>query len=274
MNYFKFLSTRQLYILGLVVPLFCTVIIGWLQWHAVTDMLKTRASGRHSREIQVALGVFRYSLSDAESCQFRYILTHNPADLDLYAKLRDEAKDQFNLLRSLASYNPYQKISINRIGALLDEKLGVTEKSIEMEKNGDHAGALGIMSAESSRTNMLAIENEVEVMQSNEAQTLWNVQNHSQHNLKVVSALSVLGMALCFAFILAILLLLRRLAELQSFVTIGALTEMIEYEGGMITIEEYLQRRHEALNTHGQAQIEAERVLALLEQRKLRTVRK
>ncbi len=63
-------------------------------------------------------------------------------------------------------------------------------------------------------------------------------------------------------------MLLRRLAHLQSLVTLTALTEMIEYEGGAITIEEFLKRRHQALALHGQAQIEAERILGLLEKRK------
>jgi hypothetical protein len=45
---------------------------------------------------------------------------------------------------------------------------------------------------------------------------------------------------------------------------------MIQYEGGSITIEEYLKRRHQALAAHGQAQIEAERILGLIERHKPR----
>jgi len=39
----------------------------------------------------------------------------------------------------------------------------------------------------------------------------------------------------------------------------------------MITIDEYLRRRKVALLTHGPAQVEAERMLGLLEKRKLKT---
>jgi len=109
-------------------------------------------------------------------------------------------------------------------------------------------------------------------MQTVQTQMLLQAQNHYQHDFKLNALLSLLGAGLSLCFIIGIMLLLRRLAHLQSTVTLTALTEMIEYEGGTITIEEYLKRRHEALATHGQAQIEAERILGLLEKRKNKPV--
>jgi CHASE3 domain sensor protein len=268
--FYRNLSNKQLVILGLAVPLLCTLLIGWLQWHSVSDMLKTRELVRHTRAVQLALGVFRYSLSDAESCQFRYILTDNDVNLKLYNKLLASASDQFKLLRSLTSDNAAQQKELDRIEPLLSEKVRVTAQSLALEQSGDRAGALRLAGAEESRLNMLEIENDVEDMQATEAKLLFLRQNIYQHNFKVAGLLSVMSMTLSLCFIIGILLLLRRLAQLQSFVTLCALTEMIEYEGGMMTIEEYLKRRHQALATHGAAQVEAERILGLLKKRNLR----
>jgi CHASE3 domain sensor protein len=268
--FYRNLSNRQLFVVGLLVPLVCTLLIGWLQWNAVSDMLKTREFVRHSRNVQLTLGIFRYTLSDAESCQFRYILTGNPVNLDLYDNLMHQVNDQFNTIKSLTADSPNQKKYVDQIGVLLNQKISDAAQSLDMEKSGNHDGALKIVSADSGRLNMLDIEKGIEAMQSIEAQTLWSGQNTYQHNFKLTSILSVISVALCLGFVMAIILLLRRLAEMQSMVTLGALTEMIEYEGGMLTIEEYLKRRHQALATHGQAQIEAERLLGLLERRKLR----
>ncbi len=271
---FRNLTTRQLVVIGLAVPLLCTVLIAGLQWHTVSDMLQGRTLGRQIRSAQLALGVFRYSLSDAESCQFRYILTHNPADLDLYRNLIAQTQDQFAVLQTLTAGNDYQKKYLDQIKPLLKIKEDMAEQTFVLEQKGDHAGAMQILGSDAARQNMLDIEGAVENMEKVEVQVLLIRQNISAHSLKVTAALSVASVGLCLACIAGILLLLRRLERLQSSVTLDALTEMISYEDGTLTIEEYLRRRAEALATHGKAQIAAERLLSQLERRKARSATK
>jgi len=230
-----------------------------------------RELGRQIRSAQLALGTFRYSLSDAESCQFRYILTHNPADLDLYHKLIAQATEQFSSLRTLTANNVYQQQYLDQIAPLLKTKLDTTDQSFSLEQSGDHAGAMQILGSDSARQNMLEIEHGVENMQAVELTILGARQFASAHNLKVSSTLSVASMALSLGCIIAVLFLLRRMQTLQSNVTREALAEMMGYEDGTLTIEEYLRRRAEALATHGKAQIEAEKMLSQLERRKARS---
>jgi len=271
MNFlYRNLTPRQLVALGLIVPLLTLLAIGWLQWQSVSDMLTTRVIVRQNRTVQLALGIFRYSLSDAESCQFRYILTNNAANLDLYKKLATDATDQLQQIRSSTAEIPLQQKYLDRIQPLFKEKIRLTDQSIAMEQNGDHAGAMKIISSDDTRANMLDIESAIEDMQVVQTQELLQGQNHYQHDFKLNALLSLLGIALSLGFIFSIILILRRMAQVQSVVTLNALTEMMEYESGAITIEEYLKRRHQALATHGQAQIEAERILAQLERRKNR----
>jgi hypothetical protein len=58
--------------------------------------------------------------------------------------------------------------------------------------------------------------------------------------------------------------------RVQSSVTQQALRDLLNYEDGNVSIEEYLRRRAEALATHGRAQIEAERMLGQVERRRSR----
>ncbi len=268
---YRHLTPRQLVAIGLIVPLCCALVIGWLQWRSLSDVMAGRELGRQIRSAQLALGTFRYSLSDAESCQFRYILTHNPADLDLYHKLIAQATDQFSSLRTLTANNVYQQQYLDQIAPLLKTKLDTTDQSFTLEQSGDHAGAMQILGSDSARQNMLEIEHGVENMQAVELTILGARQFASAHNLKVSSTLSVASMALSLGCIIAVLFLLRRMQTLQSNVTREALAEMMGYEDGTLTIEEYLRRRAEALATHGKAQIEAEKMLSQLERRKARS---
>lgn len=274
MNFlYRNLTPRQLIALGLVIPLLSLLLIGWLQWQSVSDMLQTRQITRDSRAAQLALGTFRYSLSDAESCQFRVILANNDAaNLTLYHHYLEAATEQLNIIRSLTANNPLQQKSLASIEQPLRGKVRVMESCLAMEQSGDHAGALKLAADKEGGENMIFIEKVIEDMQAVQTQVLLQGQNHYQHDFKLNALLSLLGAGLSLCFIIGIMLLLRRLAHLQSTVTLAALTEMIEYEGGDITIEEYLKRRHEALSRHGQAQIEAERILGLLEKRKNKPV--
>jgi hypothetical protein len=202
------------------------------------------------------------------------VLAHNPINLDLYHKFLAASNDQLNVIRSLTADNSLQKKYLDEIEPLLKNKVATMDHSIAMEQSGDHAGALQFAATNESGKNMIAIEDALENMQVVQTQELLQGQNHYQHDFKLNALLSLIGIALSLGFIFAIILLLRRLAQLQSMVTLTALTDMMEYEGGSITIEEYLKRRHKALAEHGQAQIEAERLLGLLERRKNRPVAK
>lgn len=268
--FFRNLTTRQLVIIGLVVPLLCTILIGWLQWRVVRDMKDGRTVARQIRAAQVALGVFRYSLSDAESCQFRFILTHNPDDIALYRKLVAQAKLQFDLLRKLSAANETQQGYLDQIEPLLKTKLTMADQSFTLEQNGDHSGAMQIISSDAGRQNMLAIERALEDMQAVEAQLVVDRQNIFSHNLNVATKVSAAGLLVNLGCIAAILLLIRRLQDVQSQVTLDAMREMIHLQDGTLTIEEYLRHRAEALTTHGKAQIEAEKLISQLERRRAR----
>lgn len=264
------LTTRQLVVIGLIVPLLCTLVVGWFQWHAVMEMVNGRAIGRQLRETQIDLGIFRYSLSDAESAQFRYILTHNPGDLALYRKLIVQTNNQFGQLRTLTAGNDLQQKYLDQINLLLKVKEANAGRSFTLEDSGNHPAALQFISSDDFRQRMLSIEALIESTQFVQTQLVLQRQFAYSHTLKVTAAASVAGLAINLVCICAVLLFIRRLQQLQSSVTRDALRELVNYEDGKLTIEEYLSRRAAALSAHGQAQIEAEKLLSQLERRKTR----
>ncbi len=265
---FRNLTTRQLVVIGLIVPFVCTVVVGWFQWQAVNEMIKGRVIGRALRNIQVDLGIFRYSLSDAESSQFRYILTHDPDDLTLYNKLMGEVTSRLAELRTQTAAIPLQQKALDKIEPLLKAKEQATDQSFALEEKGDHPGAMQIISSDASRQNMRDIEDTIESMQYVQGQLVLQRQFIYSHTLKVTVLASAAGLAVNLVCIATVLLLIRRLQSLQTSVIRDALRELVNFEEGKLTIEEYLSRRSAALSTHGHAQIEAEKLLSQLERRK------
>lgn len=266
--FFRNLTTRQLVVIGLIVPFCCTLIVGWFQWQAVKEMLNGRVVGRQIRNVQVELGTFRYSLSDAESCHFRYILTHNPDDLALYRKLIAQSNDTFAQLRAQTAHNDLQQKYLDQIEPLLRAKEANAEQSFTNEASGNHALALQFISSDDFRQRMHKIGSLVDSMQLVQAQLVLQRQYASSHTLKVTALASVAGLAVNLICIASVLLLIRRLQALQSTVIRDALRELVNFEEGKLSIEEYLNRRSVALSTHRHAQIEAEKLISQLERRK------
>ena len=231
-------------------------------------MVNGRTIGRQLRNVQVDLGIFRYSLSDAESCHFRYILTHDVDDLMLYRKLIAQSNDTFALMRTQTAGNDIQQKFLDQIQPLLRTKEENADKSFADEASGNHAAALQLISSDEFRQRMLQIEALVEDMQNVQAQLVIQRQFASLHTLKITALASVAGLAVNLGCIAAVLLLIRRLQSLQSTVIRDALRELVNFEEGKLTIEEYLSRRAAALTAHGQAQIEAEKLISQLERRK------
>jgi CHASE3 domain sensor protein len=265
---FRNLTTRQLVVIGLIVPFICTVIVGWFQWHSVAETINGRTVGRQLRNVQVDLGIFRYSLSDAESCQFRYILNHGADDMALYRKLIAQSNDTFTRLRTQTASSDIQQKYLDQIEPLLRIKETNADKSFADEDGGNHASALQLVSSDEFRQRMLGIEALVENMQYVQGQLVLQRQFIYSHTLKVTAFASVCGLAVNLVCIASVLLLIRRMQSLQSTVIRDALRELVNFEEGKLTIEEYLSRRAAALSAHGQAQIEAEKLISQLERRK------
>jgi CHASE3 domain sensor protein len=261
---YRNLSTRQLVNLGVYVFLLFTLIIGWLQWSTINDMINLRQLVHLNHAVQFSLENFHSTLSDAESYQLRYIITHNDVNLGTYQKLKAESSDQFNALKAYTQDNALQQKYIEQIEPLLKQKYDVMDQTIALTQKGDYEGAVAVVKSDLGRISMEGIEQNVKTMEFIESQTLYQRQDIYHNNFKLNAVLSALMLVFSFAFIFALLYLMRQLEQLQSIVTLCALTEMIEYEGGTITIEEYVRRRHQALVTHGNAQVEAERLLGLL----------
>lgn len=270
MNYlYRNISPRQLLLLGVIVPLVLTSLVGWLICKSVDDMLSSRVLARHSRQVQAALADFSLALVRAESAQRGYILTHNEAYLEPYHKAIDSAFVQYKILRLLTADNALQQQQLDTLEPLLNAKARLMSQNISMEISGDHAGAVQLVVTDVGRKTMVDIMAAVDFMKTVEVNVLFQRQSMYQHNFKLNTLATGMDMVFILVFMIIILWLIRKLQRLQEAVTFCALTEMIEYEGGLLTIEEYLRRRKDALAKHGLAQIEAERLLGMLDKSKL-----
>jgi len=206
-------------VIGLSAALLLTVLIALTQWQTMRDMRHTRDWVRHTREIQFALEYFRYCISTAESNQRGYLLTHDETYLNNYRKSLALDSEQFKLLRSLTADNSDEQKNLDLLEGFLNEKFRVMAQAIALEQNGDRAGALAVVNAGEGTQSMDGIIATVQVMQDTELNLLQQRQAVFWDKFNFNTKLSVVIFIFCLLYLLAVLVLVRRVGRLQADLT-------------------------------------------------------
>ncbi len=210
---------RPVAVIGLSAALLLTVLIALTQWQTMRDMRHTRDWVRHTREIQFALEYFRYCISTAESNQRGYLLTRDETYLNNYRKSLALDSEQFKLLRSLTADNPDEQKNLDLLEGFLNEKFRVMAQAIALEQNGDRAGALAVVNAGEGTQSMDGIIATVQVMQDTELNLLQQRQAVFWDKFNFNTKLSVVIFIFCLLYLLAVLVLVRRVGRLQADLT-------------------------------------------------------
>ena len=258
------------------VPTLLLLLVGGLQWKSGNDFRISREAVTHTRIVLLDLDSLLSSVIDAETGQRGYLLVHNERYLEPYNHSLVFSHDQIQTLRQLTSDNPEQQRNLDRLEPLIKAKFDELAQTITLEQRGDHAGALQIVSSNSGKNTMDEIRSTVRVMQDGETSLFQQREDDYQRNSQINSELSVLLIALSLGCIVAIVFyfLVHRLERMQEMITICAWSKLIEFEGEWISLEEYLSRRFHTRVTHGIAQVEAEKMLKLLDYEKLKKAAK
>lgn len=268
----RLLTTRRLIILGLSVPVLLLFLVGCLQWRSAHDFRVSREGVAQSRDLQQNLESFLSLMKDAETGQRGFILTHKESYLVPYYDAVAASHDQLQVLGKLAADNPEQKLNFDKLGNLMDTRLNELAMTIYMEKHKNHKVAMSVVQSDYGQNTMDQIRATVAKMQGIEASRLQLREDGYQRNSQINFALSGILIVLGLGFIVATGLLLRRMEIMQSMITICAWSKLIEYEGEWLSVEQYLSRRLSARVTHGISRAEAEKVLKLLEEEKMKKV--
>ena len=259
------LKARHLIILGISVPVILLLVVDWLQWQSVNDYRTAREWVAHTRIVLFDLEAFLSCVNNAETGQRGYLLTHKESYLEPYEQAISRRVDLLHTLRQLTSDNPQQQKNIDLLEPLVNAKFAELAQTVALERAGDHAGALDIVMNDFGKNTMDQIRVLVGGMHDMERGFLQQREEAYQQTARSNSELSGLVITIGIGFALAIFFLLRRLEQMQEMIKICAWSKLIEYEGEWMSIEEYLTRRFKLQVTHGMSDVEAKKMLKLLE---------
>lgn len=241
------------------------ISLGLITGAAVSTMVLARSSNDQLKDIVKTYQVREqaYSalaiLNESHANQRGFVVSENPALLDLYYRKIADLDEKLTLLDDLTKGSSAQQQAIAKIRELVKAKQEAVETSIELTRSGKHQEALASLETTIGGGQISAINAAVNTFIQEEATRLSERNNamDKMRSLLTVASISSLGGALILAFVLAsrTTRYVRRLTDVQA----SLLSEKT-------VLEDMVQERTAELETAMQvATRERERVETLLQ---------
>lgn len=156
-------------LLGLLVLLAALILVSVRQ-----DRARGEAEGWRVHTVQVIAQTQRLltALLDAETGQRGYLLTQDPAYLELNGQAHDTLDELTGDLLRLTSDNPSQQENIARFHELAHERLDILDDVIGLDRMGRRADALGLITSGPGREAMERARRQIDVIVAEEERLL------------------------------------------------------------------------------------------------------
>ena len=198
------------------------VITGVLSYVSLLQVVRTRDSVMHTRDVLDASSSLLTALLDAETGERGYLLTHDSLFLGPYHTTRPRVRDALNTLRGLTQDNPSQERRIDTLALQAEQRLTLLDTAIADEQGGREATAVAIVEQSAGRQLMEDVRGVIGRVQAEE-EGLLHERSNAEYAWRQISGLVlVLGTALAAMLAFAVnrgfdrLLESRRLALDES----------------------------------------------------------
>ena len=111
-------------------------------YFSLRAQLSSRDDVMHTKRALIAQGQLFSRLKDAETGQRGYLITGDPRYLAPYLLARDSLTLDFARVKRLTGEHPVQRSKADSLGVMIADKLRELDRSVELLRAGDRAGAL------------------------------------------------------------------------------------------------------------------------------------
>jgi signal transduction histidine kinase len=162
----------------------------------------------HTQEVELGVARLRAEIFTAESSRFAFILSGEPASLDMYNQATQEIPYRVIEIQNLTVDNPSQQQRISQLRTLIDRRLGVLQESIALKQKGETGVQDQYQLTKAGETIDAEIVDHLRSMAAEEQGLMTVRQGRSERTYKKIR----IGLSLSFALIL--LLLFANFAQL------------------------------------------------------------
>jgi two-component system, NarL family, sensor histidine kinase EvgS len=141
----KWKMGNRLVLRGFAIAIAILVFVGWQSYRNTARFAEASEWRKHTYEVLRNLDETVARLVDAETGQRGYILTGDEAYLEPYRATIKNIDQTIRNLKNLTSDNPNQQKRIQSLEPLVEKKLALLQRTIDLRKNEDLAAANSVV---------------------------------------------------------------------------------------------------------------------------------
>lgn len=158
--------------LFVVLALSCLGVVGWVSFRDMGSLASADQWEKHTYEVLLELEQLMSAVKDAETGQRGYLLTGNEAYLEPYTNTIQEIGQRQATLLRLTADNPSQQKRLAEVANLIQERLRILEKLIELRRTQGQEAAMKVLMMGQGKVVMDSIREHVAAATAEEERLL------------------------------------------------------------------------------------------------------
>jgi CHASE3 domain sensor protein len=247
------LILSQPVVLGALALAFAlTVGTAWLGVVSTRGVLAANVRTGETQETLLVLHQLTTAVMDAETGQRGFLLTGDEAYLKPYEAAVSRFAPLLAALNLRVAPHPVRSARVQTLRDLIEAKVAEMAKTIALRRDKSVAAALNLMQTDRGEDLMTRIRAEFGVLETAELNDLREETSRAAYQTETFHYTSLCLIALAILLTgLASLLLVRRIRDLRTVITVCAWTKRVKWKGRWVSFEEFLEQRFKLRFTHG-----------------------
>jgi len=247
-----------------IVPILIAAILFVVSRQMYAEQQQAMRLVKQSNEDRAQLIELRDALNEAEAGEYGFLLTGSQSWLPTYLFSQNDAMIRLTFMAVAFADRPAQLDRLNRLRALVEAKLAEFREVTKLKQSGQDEKALQLVSANGGVLALNQIRSVIAEMQAAEDRTLASRLQENETKVNVRDAISTGLLCLSAVVVTAAGVLLLRIRQLQSIITICAWTQRVNYNGKWMRMEDFLWKRFRLRVSHGISEEAFEGVMGMV----------
>lgn len=256
---------RRLLLFAFIVgPILIAAILFFVSRRMYADQRQAMKLVEQSVEERAQLNELRNDLREAEAAEYGFLISGNQSFLQRSLFAQNDTYIRLTYIGLSFANQPDQLARLDRLRPLIETKLAEFRDVSRLKQSAQEAEALRLISTDSEALLMIQIRPRIAEIQAAEDQTLAQrrTENESKVNLRDVISTGLL--CLTAAVVVGAGVLLLRIRQLQSIITICAWTQRVNFNGKWMRMEDFLWQRFRVKVSHGISEEAFEGVMGMV----------
>ena len=257
-------NRRLLLFTFIVGPILFAVMLFFLSRRMYADQRQAMNLVEQSVEDRAQLNELRNDLREAEAAEYGFLISGRQSFLQRFLFAQNDTYFRLSYIGLSFARRPAQLARLARLRPLIETKLGEFRDVARLKQSGQDQEAFRLISPSSEALLMNQIRPLIAEILAAEDRTLAERRKENESKVMLREVISTGLLCLTAAVVAGAGVLLLRIRQLQSIITICAWTQRVNFNGKWMRMEDFLWQRFRVKVSHGISEEAFEGVMGMV----------